>query len=591
MHKVIAHPRKLTDAQQGINMVDLMMWIVIAALLLAAAIQGIGYYQKAAYLYQMQNDADHAGTLANAYAAQQKGVIDDAVVASAVADSSVSTDIVSLADGGTHPYVRVTHPGVDDKDVLYLFDECGEDYKIGVNVVPKGGTPALAACGITGTGGTGSGSTGSGGTTTTPPAVAVDYTYSGLLAGWGRGAEGNLANGVSTWMNYPAFYSGPGIKEYSPNAKLGGQTVTAMDVGLDHGCATANGTTYCWGHNWAGELGGGTVDPNWWRSFPTPQAVVMDGDLAGKSFDQLTTSDASLTCGLISSTAYCWGSNTYGQTGTGLPDDHLERPTKVAGPLLGKPVTQIISRGYGQSACAISEGSVYCWGYNEYGQLGNGSGGSGTYNPTPTKVGGALEGKTVTRLAMSSNYGETCAIADGQAYCWGLNQYGELGAGMTPAGQVGPDGYNYVPTPVAVTTDTFPANAVVTDIALGVNQGCAIVSGKAYCWGNYNNYFSDYGQLGRGTPVDGETPLPKPVVTAGTPMDGKTLTKIFAGDSVSYAISDDNQLYGWGGSWVGQLGTSTDDQHVPVLVNHGILSGQQVTGLTVGYSTIFTTYK
>lgn len=155
-------------SQDGINMVDLMMWLVIAALLLAAAIQGIGYYQKAAYLYQMQSDMEGAGTVAVGMAAKEDGVVSKAVADEAVVEAQRSAQVqstVELASNGTTPYLRATHPGVDDKDVLYLFDACSDTYKIGVNVVPKGGTPTLASCGIA-AGGTTSGTTTTGGTST-----------------------------------------------------------------------------------------------------------------------------------------------------------------------------------------------------------------------------------------------------------------------------------------------------------------------------------------------------------------------------------------------------------------------------------------
>jgi hypothetical protein len=67
MKQLLVQVRKKRINESGINMVDLMMWLVIAALLLAAALQGIGYYQKAAYFYDMQTEVD--GVAANAHAA------------------------------------------------------------------------------------------------------------------------------------------------------------------------------------------------------------------------------------------------------------------------------------------------------------------------------------------------------------------------------------------------------------------------------------------------------------------------------------------------------------------------------------------
>jgi hypothetical protein len=146
--------------QRGINMVDLMMWLVIAAMLLATALQGISYYQKAAYIYQMQSDLSGAGSMVVSASSIRDGKIDKASADSAMTEVKWSADVshtVELASSGTIPYLRATHPSITDRDAIYLFKSCGE-FKAGVNIVPKGGNPALEACGVTPGGGTGGGS-------------------------------------------------------------------------------------------------------------------------------------------------------------------------------------------------------------------------------------------------------------------------------------------------------------------------------------------------------------------------------------------------------------------------------------------------
>lgn len=137
--------------QHGINMVDLMMWLVIAAMLLATALQGIGYYQKAAYIYQMQSDLSGAGSMVVSASSMRDGKIDKGAADSAMAEAKWSAGIsheVELASSGGTPYLRATHSGITDRDAIYLFASCG-DFKAGVNIVPKGGNPALEACGVT----------------------------------------------------------------------------------------------------------------------------------------------------------------------------------------------------------------------------------------------------------------------------------------------------------------------------------------------------------------------------------------------------------------------------------------------------------
>lgn len=121
-------------------MVDLMMWLVIAALLLAAAIQSIGYYQQSATLNNMKNDALHAGQAALARMSTTNGVTTDSVVADATTDTAKTSGIDTNADPGASDangfVIRSTSPTVG-YDVLYLSDQRGA-YSPGINVVPAG---------------------------------------------------------------------------------------------------------------------------------------------------------------------------------------------------------------------------------------------------------------------------------------------------------------------------------------------------------------------------------------------------------------------------------------------------------------------
>jgi len=172
-------------------MVDLMMWLVIAALLLAAAIQSIGYYQKAALLNQMETDLSGVASRVMAQSSMNSGVLDAATVQAAADSANWSNGIIhtveSTSTGKT--ILRATNPGVPDSDTIYLFDPCG-GLSIGVNVVPKTGNAATAACGIaasdTGTGG----GTGGGGSsalsfntlTWQTPTNLTSGNYNGLAA-------------------------------------------------------------------------------------------------------------------------------------------------------------------------------------------------------------------------------------------------------------------------------------------------------------------------------------------------------------------------------------------------------------------------
>jgi hypothetical protein len=131
-------------------MVDLMMWLVIAAMLLAAALQGIGYYQKAANVYTLKSDLTGASEMVMASASRNNGVIDLETVQDALKDVKTSSGVVLIPEASTNgglPIIRATHLGVDDKDGVYLFKEC-LPYIVGVNMVPKEGSALTESCGI-----------------------------------------------------------------------------------------------------------------------------------------------------------------------------------------------------------------------------------------------------------------------------------------------------------------------------------------------------------------------------------------------------------------------------------------------------------
>ena len=208
--------------------------------------------------------------------------------------------------------------------------------------------------------------------------------------------------------------------------------------------------------------------------------------------------------------AYCWGQAIFGQTGSTAFSPHYNygQPVRVTGI---SNVTDISQDGYSYMAthlgttttaqssrathvCAIASGKVYCWG-----GAGNGQSGASAYDETyyrtyavPKEVTG-LPG-VPKRIAVG--LGHSCALvelSDGKhkVYCWGANEFGQLGANKDASHL----SYSRTPQPVHVGPGGLPSSEDVVTLAAGANRGCAIMTNKrAYCWGK-----NDDGQIGDGT--------------------------------------------------------------------------------------------
>ena len=246
---------------------------------------------------------------------------------------------------------------------------------------------------------------------------------------------------------------------------------TSLVAGWFHTCGlVSGGTAYCWGWNEYGQLGDGTSGYGTYRTAP----VAVSG---GLSFTALAAGQQH-TCGLVAGgTTYCWGSNAWGQIGDGTVGTYRTAPVAVSG---GRTFTSLVA-GALHTCGLVAGGTAYCWGYNNYGQIGDGTSGvngdSSANRTTPVAVSGGL---TFTALVAGGRH--TCGLVlGGYAYCWGFNQYGQLGDETTG---------NIRKAPVAVS-----GGLTYTALVAGVFHTCGLATGgTAYCWGSNGS-----GQLGDGT--------------------------------------------------------------------------------------------
>ena len=317
----------------------------------------------------------------------------------------------------------------------------------------------------------------------------------------------------------------------------------------------ANQSICSWGYNAHGELGNNDT---------TNSAVAVDVTVSAALEGKIVTMVAA---GGTHSLALCsdgsmstWGYNSYGQLGNGsTASRNVPGPVTVSPALTGKTVVSVASGNHNLTLCA--DGTLVAWGYNYNGQLGNG-GTSSSSIPVQVLATGALAGKTVVAAAVGDSH-SLALCSDGTLAAWGNNASGQLGNNSTSSST----------TPVAVNTTGLLADKTVIAIAAGGSGNMALCSdGTLAGWGS---------GLGNG----GNTFSKVPVVmdTSGS-LSGKFVTAITAGTGHRMALCSDGTLAAWGANNYGQLGNSTTTlSSIPVIVNRsGVLSGKTITQLAAG---------
>jgi alpha-tubulin suppressor-like RCC1 family protein len=234
-------------------------------------------------------------------------------------------------------------------------------------------------------------------------ALGCALTSPGGVKCWGYNRYGELGDGTTTDHHAPVGVSG---------LRSG---VTAIAVGYLHACAlTSAGAVKCWGYNRYAQLGDGTTTD---RRTPVEVSGLARGVTA-------ISAGGGHSCALTHAGGVkCWGSNYLGELGNETTTRQLT-PSAVSG--LDSGVAEIAAGGEAHVCALTTAGEVKCWGYNGYGQLGDGT----TANRhSPVDVSGLPDG---VQAIAAGGYGHTCALTSaGEVKCWGRNSSGQLGDGTT----------------------------------------------------------------------------------------------------------------------------------------------------------------
>lgn len=280
---------------------------------------------------------------------------------------------------------------------------------------------------------------------------------------------------------------------------------------------TPPGAVHAWGGNAFGELGDGTTDAHR-APAPVPGMDDVVDIHTGREHAVALREDG---------TVLTWGSNQMGQLGGGTTGGQRPSP----GPVAGLDGVTMVSTGHYHSLALRSDGSLWTWGYNNVGQLGDGT---TTNRNRPVQVSGT---RTYAYVAAGRDMSYALAT-DGTVWAWGRGDDGQLGDGTLAN--------HSTPVRVGALTD-------VVQVAGGRDHGLALrIDGSVWAWG-----WNAYGQLGDGTLTDRTSPVQ--VLTGAT--------MLAAGAHHSYALRSDGRVAAWGRNYRNELGDGTSTQRTrPVTV-------------------------
>ena len=375
---------------------------------------------------------------------------------------------------------------------------------------------------------------------------------SGKTYCWGIGGDGRLGNNSQADNLEPVAVDTTNLT----------QPMKFLEVSTygNHSCGiTSSGKVFCWGDNSNGQLGDSTFIN---KASPTE---VDSSNLATNEMFTSVTVGKNHSCGLTNLyKAFCWGSGSVGQLGTGsiLPNQDIPMSVDSSSFSPSEVFTKLASGNL--FSCGLTNlSNIYCWGEGALYRLGNGS---STTKPKPEKV-------TLSNLAAGEKFIDfdsdthSCAVTNySNVFCWGNNTFGQIGDGTTINRDI----------PYQIDSSNLSGNEKFKSVSVGEEHSCGVTNqSRVYCWGKNSN-----GEIGDDSTINRSIPES---IDMSNLAANEHLFKVFLGGNHSCAISSLGSTYCWGLNSSYQVFSGTQlDQTKPIAVETVNLIDETYISLTLG---------
>jgi uncharacterized repeat protein (TIGR02543 family) len=339
------------------------------------------------------------------------------------------------------------------------------------------------------------------------------------------------------------------------------QRFNHLSGGVTHSFGmTTSGQLYAWGDNELAQLGDGTT-----VNKSTPTLISFEGLQSGETIRDVFAGQYHTFVVTTNGRVYAWGWNLYGQLGDGSTIDKLT-PTLISFPD-GETIRNVVA-DQDHSLAVTTTGLVYAWGRNNFGQLGDDST-VDKLTPTLISFTGLGSGEIIRNVAAGKEH-SLAVTTTGQVYAWGSNLRGQLGKTSI----VNPN------IPNLISFSDLQGGETMTDVVAGGEYSHAVsTNGRVYSWGSNNR-----GQLGDGTSGTSEN---QNIANKSTPTlisfdglndlnDGETIRNVDIGAQHSMAVTTTGRVYAWGWNLFGQLGDNTlANKSTPTLISFTGLQNEE----------------